>query len=55
MIIFKDMNLFVRIITFGWAAAITLAPFGIYIQKNIETMIGFTIMKASTGNSKWKC
>jgi len=28
----KSMNWFVRIITFGWAAGITLAPFGIYIQ-----------------------
>ena len=27
------MNLFVRIITFGWPRAITLAPFGIYIRK----------------------
>ena len=27
------MNLFVRIITFGWPDAITLAPFGIYIRK----------------------
>ena len=29
----KKMNLFVSIITFGWAAAITLAPFGVYVQK----------------------
>jgi len=28
----KKMNGFVRFITFGWAAGITLAPFGIYIQ-----------------------
>lgn len=27
------MNWFVRLITFGWAAGITLAPFGIYILK----------------------
>ena len=29
----KKMNLFVRIITFGWPGAITLAPFGIYIRE----------------------
>ena len=29
----KRMNLFVRIITFGWPDAITLAPFGIYIKE----------------------
>ena len=29
----KKMNLFVRIITFGWARAITLYPFGIYIRE----------------------
>jgi len=29
----KKMNLFVRIITFGQARAITLAPFGIYIRE----------------------
>ena len=27
------MNLFVRILTFGWPGAITLAPFGIYLGK----------------------
>ena len=27
------MNLFVRIITFGWPDAITIAPFGIYIKE----------------------
>jgi len=27
------MNLFVRILTFGWAGAITLAPFGIYVHE----------------------
>ena len=29
----KKMNLFVRIITFNWPIAITLAPFGIYIKE----------------------
>jgi len=29
----KKMNLFVRILTFGWPMAITLAPFGIYIKE----------------------
>jgi hypothetical protein len=29
----KKMNGFVSFITFGWAAAITLAPFGIYVQQ----------------------
>lgn len=33
------MNWFVRLITFGWAAGITLAPFGIYIR---EKYWGFT-------------
>lgn len=28
----KRMNCFVKIITFGWPFAITLAPFGIYID-----------------------
>jgi len=27
------MNWFVKILTFGWAAAICLAPFGIYIKE----------------------
>ena len=29
----KRMNIFVQIITLGWPRAITLAPFGIYIQE----------------------
>lgn len=29
----KKMNWFVRLITFGWAAGITLAPFGIYLME----------------------
>lgn len=29
----KEMTIFVKIITFGFAAGITLAPFGIYIRK----------------------
>jgi zinc transporter ZupT len=29
----KKMNWFVKLITFGFAAGITLAPFGIYIRK----------------------
>jgi len=29
----KKMNWFVKILTFGWASAITLAPFGIYIRE----------------------
>jgi NADH:ubiquinone oxidoreductase subunit 5 (subunit L)/multisubunit Na+/H+ antiporter MnhA subunit len=29
----KKMNWFVRFITLGWASAITLSPFGIYIKK----------------------
>lgn len=29
----KKMNWFVLFITFGWAAGITLAPFGIYLKK----------------------
>ena len=33
----KKMNWFIRMITFGWAAAITLAPFGIYIKKKYFT------------------
>lgn len=28
------MGLFLRIVTFGWAAAITLAPFGIFIKED---------------------
>jgi hypothetical protein len=30
----KEMNRFIRIITFGFAAAITLSPFGIYVRKS---------------------
>ena len=30
----KEMKRFVRIITFGFAAAITLAPFGVYVRKS---------------------
>lgn len=29
----KKMNWFVKILTFGWASAITLAPFAIYFNK----------------------
>ena len=36
----KKMNLFVRILTFGWAAGITLAPFGIYIKEGYENQRG---------------
>lgn len=31
------MNWFVSLITFGWAAGITLSPFGIYIQEKYLT------------------
>lgn len=30
----KEMNWFVSLITGGWASAITLAPFGIYVKKD---------------------
>lgn len=33
----KKMNWFVSTITFGWAAGITLAPFGIYIKEKYLT------------------
>jgi len=36
----KNMNWFVRILTFGWAAGITLAPFGIYIQEKYMNQLG---------------
>jgi len=29
----KKMNWFVKLITFGWAAGITLSPFGVYIKE----------------------
>ena len=29
----KQMGKFIKLITFGWPAAITLAPFGIYIDE----------------------
>lgn len=29
----KKINRFIKIITFGWADGITLAPFGIYIKE----------------------
>ena len=32
---YKKMGWFVRLITFGWAAAITLAPFGIYMRAGV--------------------
>lgn len=31
----KRMNWFVKLITFNWPTAITLAPFGIYIKKGV--------------------
>jgi hypothetical protein len=34
----KKMNGFVSFITFGWAAGITLAPFGIYIKEKYLTL-----------------
>jgi len=33
----KKMNGFVSFITFGWAAGITLAPFGVYIKEKYLT------------------
>ena len=33
----KKMNGFVSFITFGWAAGITLSPFGIYIKEKYLT------------------
>ena len=39
----KKMNLFVRILTFGWAAGITLAPFGIYIKEGYENQRGIIV------------
>jgi hypothetical protein len=33
----KKMNWFVSLITFGWAAGITLAPFGIYVKEKYLT------------------
>ena len=39
----KSMNWFVRILTFGWAAGITLAPFGIYIQDKYLNQKGIIV------------
>jgi len=39
----KKMNLFVRILTFGWAAGITLCPFGIYIKEGYENQRGIIV------------
>jgi len=33
----NPMGYFLRIVTFGWARAITLAPFGIYIKEGYYT------------------
>ena len=35
---FKKFNWFVKIITFNWPVAITLAPFGIYINQKYYTL-----------------
>ena len=35
---FKKFNWFVKLITFNWPAAITLAPFGIYINQKYYTL-----------------
>jgi len=45
----KSMNLFVRILTFGWAGAICLAPFGIYVRQKYldwinEGFIGYKVL-----------
>jgi len=34
---FKKFNWFVKIITFNWPLAITLAPFGIYVNQKYRT------------------
>ena len=61
----KKMNGFVRFITFGWAAGITLSPFGIYIQekyflyRNIKPVYSNRIMCYSASLLKkfliWTC
>ena len=40
----KEMGWFVRVITLGWARAITLAPFGIYIRKEYLNEGGLATM-----------
>ena len=35
---FKKFNWFVKLITFNWPLAITLAPFGIYVNQKYSTV-----------------
>jgi len=42
---FKKFNWFVRLITFNWPLAITLAPFGIYVNQkyvSVENLVWWT-------------
>jgi hypothetical protein len=50
----KEMGWFVRTITGGWAAAITLAPFGIYVKKDYLPPYWNYKVLANHENIHWK-
>ena len=51
---FKKFNWFIKIITFNWPLAITLSPFGIYVNQKYKTLK--TVPESTKNHEKihWK-
>lgn len=51
---FKKFNWFVKLITFNWPLAITLAPFGVYVNQKYRTLENVSERtKRHEGNIHW--
>jgi len=51
---FKKFNWFVKLITFNWPLAITLAPFGVYVNQKYSTVEDLTPRTRNhEGNIHW--
>jgi len=51
---FKKFNWFVKIITFNWPLAITLAPFGIYVNQKYRTVDKLSKRTRNHESIHWK-
>ena len=51
---FKKFNWFVKIITFNWPLAITLSPFGIYVNQRYSTIEDLSERTKNHESIHWK-
>ena len=51
---FKKFNWFVKLITFNWPLAITLSPFGIYVNQKYSTIEDLSARTKNHESIHWK-